>query len=43
VVDPYTGTPQWDGAPVDLGLAVEWYLARTSEPGAVPARPPTGG
>ena len=26
VVDPYTGTPLWDGSPPDLGLAVEWFL-----------------
>jgi hypothetical protein len=29
VVDPYTGTPLWDGSPPDLGLAVEWFLAKT--------------
>jgi hypothetical protein len=29
VVDPYTGTPLWDGSPPDLGLAVEWLLAKT--------------
>jgi hypothetical protein len=27
VVDPYTGTPDWDGSPPDLGLAVEYLLA----------------
>ena len=29
VVDPYTGTPLWDGSPPDLGLAVEWFLTKT--------------
>jgi hypothetical protein len=29
VVDPYTGTPLWDGEPPDLGLAVEWLLEKT--------------
>ena len=32
MVDPYTGTPTWDGSPPDLGLAVEWFLDTTSEP-----------
>jgi hypothetical protein len=32
VVDPYTGTPNWDGRPPDLGIAVEWYLSRTATP-----------
>ena len=31
VVDPYTGTPLWDGSPPDLGLAVEWFLTRTAK------------
>ena len=31
VVDPYTGTPLWDGSPPDLGLAVEWFLAQTCQ------------
>jgi hypothetical protein len=31
VVDPYTGTPLWDGSPPDLGLAVEWFLAKTAK------------
>jgi hypothetical protein len=29
VVDPYTGTPLWDGSPPDLCLAAEWFLAKT--------------
>jgi hypothetical protein len=46
VVDPYTGTPDWDGSPPDLGLAVEWLLDRhgkKEEGGAatVAARPPS--
>jgi hypothetical protein len=32
VVDPYTGTPNWDGARPDLGLAVGWFLDRTASP-----------
>ena len=32
IVDPYTGTPHWDGTPPDLGLAVEWYIDRTASP-----------
>ena len=32
VVDPYTGTPNWDGTPPDLAAAVEWYLSRTATP-----------
>jgi hypothetical protein len=28
VVDPYTGTPLWDGTAPDLGLAVEYLLNR---------------
>jgi hypothetical protein len=32
VVDPYTGTPNWDGTPPDLGDAVAWYLSRTATP-----------
>jgi hypothetical protein len=31
VVDPYTGTPSWDGSRPDLGIAVEWFLAKTDE------------
>jgi hypothetical protein len=31
VVDPYTGTPDWDGSQPDLGLAVEYLLARNSK------------
>ena len=27
-IGPYTGTPTWDGERVELGLAVEWYLAK---------------
>ena len=30
VVDPYTGTPSWDGSRPDLGLAVETHLAMAS-------------
>jgi hypothetical protein len=30
VVDPYTGTPLWDGERPDLGLAVEWFLGHTA-------------
>jgi hypothetical protein len=33
VIDPYTGTPLWDGSPPDLGLAVEWLLAKRETPG----------
>ena len=40
VVDPYTGTPLWDGSPPDLGLAVEWFLDMTcKEPPAVSLAP----
>jgi hypothetical protein len=31
VVDPYTGTADWDGSPPDLGLAVEWLLDRNDK------------
>jgi hypothetical protein len=31
VVDPYTGTASWDGSLPDLGIAVEWFLAKTDE------------
>jgi hypothetical protein len=37
VVDPYTGTALWDGSPPDLGLAIEWFLAKTSK--ALPVLP----
>jgi hypothetical protein len=30
VVDPFTGTPTWDGTRPDLGLAVEWFLTKTN-------------
>ena len=32
VVDPYTGTPNWDGTPPELGDAVEWFLSCTATP-----------
>jgi hypothetical protein len=41
VVDPYTGTPSWDGTPPDLSIAVEWFLAKaTREREWTPDDPP---
>jgi hypothetical protein len=39
-VDPYTGTPLWDGEPPDLGLVVEWFLDQTNPGPERAAKPP---
>jgi hypothetical protein len=30
LIEPYTGTPTWDGERVELGVAVEWFLAASA-------------
>ena len=42
MVDPYTGTPLWDGSPPDLGLAVEWFLTKTCKQPPVAPLPLAG-
>jgi hypothetical protein len=42
VVDPYTGTPTWDGRRVELGVAVEWFLAVSAKTAALGERNSSG-